>query len=72
MFPNCCPCINISECKSLGGLSHHLVEERLNTKKGIIKKHVMLQHQKNRMLIEIKGYAMPAKHQLEMHIRYDD
>jgi hypothetical protein len=32
------PCINISKRKSFGGLFHHLVEERINTKKEITKK----------------------------------
>jgi hypothetical protein len=38
------------------------MKKRTNTKKGITKKHVMLQHRKDRMQIEIKGYAKPACH----------
>jgi hypothetical protein len=37
------------------------VEKRINTKKGIIKKHAMLQHQRDQMIIEIKGYAKPVE-----------
>jgi hypothetical protein len=57
---SCHPCINVSERESFGDLSPHPMEERTNTKKGITKKHAMLQHQKNWMLIKIKGYAKPA------------
>ncbi len=31
----------------------------------------MLQHWKGWMLIEIKEYAKPIKHQLEVHMEYD-
>jgi hypothetical protein len=65
MFPNRHPCINANEREFLGGLSHHPMEERTNVKKGITKKHAKLQYQKDRMLIEIKGYAKPIKHQLK-------
>jgi hypothetical protein len=47
------------------------MEERINTKKGITKKHVKLQHWKDQMLIEIKGYAKPIKHQFKAHMGYD-
>jgi transcription initiation factor TFIID subunit TAF12 len=72
MFLNHQPCIDISECKSFGGLSHHPVEEKTNTKKGITKKYVMLQHWKYWMLVEIKGYAKLVQCQLEKHMGYDD
>jgi hypothetical protein len=62
MRPSHHPCIDVSERKYLGGLFHHLVEEKTSTKKGITKKHVMLQHRKDQMLVDIKGYAKPAKH----------
>jgi hypothetical protein len=65
MSPNHHPCINAIKRESFGGVSHHPMEERTNTKNGIIKKHVKLQYQKDRMLIEIKGYAKPIKHQLK-------
>jgi hypothetical protein len=38
MPPSCHSCTNASDHKSLCKLSHHLVEERTNTKKGITKK----------------------------------
>jgi hypothetical protein len=60
MPPSCHPCIDVSKWESLGSLSHHPMEEKTNTKKRITKKHAMLQHQKDWMLIEIKGYAKPA------------
>jgi hypothetical protein len=60
MPPSCHPRIDVIEWESLVGLSHHPVEERTNTEKRITKKHAMLQHQKDQMLIEIKGYAKPA------------
>jgi hypothetical protein len=47
------------------------VEERTNIKKGITKKRVMLQHEKDWMLIEIKGYAKPTKRQHKVHMGYD-
>jgi hypothetical protein len=47
LFPSHHPCNDVSKRKSLGGLSHHPVEEKTNTKKGITKKHAMLQHQKD-------------------------
>jgi hypothetical protein len=71
MSLSCHPCIDTSEHKSLGGLSPHHVEERTNTKKGIIKKHAKLQYWKDTMLIKINGYAKPTKHQLEEYIEYD-
>jgi hypothetical protein len=64
MSPNCHPCIDTSQLKSFGGLSHHPMEERTNTKNGITKKHIKLQYGKDLMLIEIKGYAKLVKHQL--------
>jgi hypothetical protein len=45
---------------------------RTNAKKIITKKHAKLQYWKDRMLIKIKGYAKPTKHQLENHMEYDD
>jgi hypothetical protein len=33
---SCHPCIDVNKREFLGDLSHHLVEERTNTKKGII------------------------------------
>jgi hypothetical protein len=45
---------------------------RTNIKKGITKKHVKLQYRKNQMLIEIKGYVEPIKHQFEVDMEYDD
>jgi len=36
MLPSHHPCINTSKC--FDGLSHHPIEERTNTKKGITKK----------------------------------
>jgi hypothetical protein len=54
MFLSLHLCINASEHGSFGGLSYHPMEEKINTKKGIIKKHVKLQYRKDRMLIEIK------------------
>jgi hypothetical protein len=71
MFPICHPCIDVNERKSFGGLSHHLVEVRTNTKKGITKKHAILQHWKDRMLFKIKGYVKPIEHQFEVHMVYD-
>jgi len=68
---SCHPCINIGECEFLGGLFQHLVEKRTNIKKGITKKHVMLQHVKDWMLIEINRYAKPTKCQHKMHMGYD-
>jgi len=68
MPPNRHPCIDVSKRESLCDLFHHLVEKRTNTKKGITKKHAMLQYQ---MIIKIKGYAKPVEHQLEVHTRYD-
>jgi hypothetical protein len=65
MFPNCHACINTNKREFFGGLPHHPMEERTNTKKGIIKKHAKLQYQKDRMLIEIKRYAKPTEHQLK-------
>jgi hypothetical protein len=56
------PCIDVSKYKTLGGLFHHLVEERINTKKQITKKHAKLQYQKDQMLITIKGYVKPVEH----------
>jgi hypothetical protein len=47
MSPNCHPCIDASKLKSLGGLFHHPMEEKINNKKGITKKHVRLQYQKD-------------------------
>jgi hypothetical protein len=47
------------------------MEERINTKKGIMKKHVMLQHKKDQLLVEIKGYVKPIERQLEVHMGYD-
>jgi len=44
MPPNHHPCINANEHKFFGGLSHHPMEERINTKKGITKKHAKLQY----------------------------
>jgi hypothetical protein len=38
MPPNCHPCIDVGEHKSFGGLFHHPVEEKRNTKKGIMEK----------------------------------
>jgi hypothetical protein len=38
MIPRCHACIDINKCDFLGGLSHHLVKEKTNTKKGITKK----------------------------------
>ncbi len=35
------------------------------------KNNAMLQHWKGWMLIEIKEYAKPIKHQLEVHMEYD-
>jgi hypothetical protein len=32
----------------------------------------MLQHWKDQMLVEIKGYAKPVECQLETHMGYDD
>jgi hypothetical protein len=46
------------------------MEGKTNTKKGIIK-NVMLQHQKDWILINIKGYVKPIKRQLEAHMGYD-
>jgi hypothetical protein len=71
MSPSCHPCIDTSEHESLGGLSHHLVEERTNTKKGIIRKHAKLQYWKNKILIKIKEYAKPIKHEFEVYMEYD-
>ncbi len=48
------------------------MEERTNTNKGITKKHVKLQYQNDHMLIDIKGYAKPTKHQLKDHMEYDN
>jgi hypothetical protein len=62
---------HVNKHESLGGLFHHLVEERTNTKKGIIKKHAMLQHCKEQILVKIKGYVKPIEHQLEAHMGYD-
>jgi hypothetical protein len=47
------------------------VEEKMNTKKGITKKHAKLQYWKDSMLIEIKGYVKFIEHQLEEHMEYD-
>jgi hypothetical protein len=38
MFPYCHPGIDVNEHESLGGLSHHHVEEKTSTKKIITKK----------------------------------
>jgi len=62
MFPNHHPCITASEHKSFGDLSHHPMEERTNTKKGITKKNAKLQYWKYQMLIKIKGYAIHVEH----------
>jgi hypothetical protein len=40
------------------------MEEKTNTKKGITKKSAKLQHQKDRMLIETRGYAKSIEHPL--------
>jgi hypothetical protein len=58
------PCIDANKHESLGGLSHHPMEERTNTKRGITKKYAKLQYQKDWMLIKMKGYVKPIKHQL--------
>jgi hypothetical protein len=71
LSPCCHPCIDVSKRKFLGRLFHHPIEERINIKKGIVKKHAMLQHQKNWMGIEIKGYAKSIGRQLEVHMGYD-
>jgi hypothetical protein len=47
MFPNHHPCITASKHKYLGGLFHHPMEEMINTKKGIKKKHAKLQYWKD-------------------------
>jgi hypothetical protein len=36
------------------------------------KKNAMLQHRKDWMLVEIKGYVKFVERQLKMHIGYDD
>jgi hypothetical protein len=36
------------------------------------KKNVNLEYRKDHMLIKIKGYAKPTKHQLEVDMEYDD
>jgi hypothetical protein len=72
MSPNHHPCIDTNKCESLSGISHHLVEEKTNTKKGITKKHAKLQYWKDLMLIEIKGYVKFVEHQLEKYMEYDD
>jgi hypothetical protein len=46
-----------------GGKDKH--QERNN------QKNVKLQYQKDWMLIEIKGYAKPTKHQFGAHMEYD-
>jgi hypothetical protein len=71
MSPSRHPCIDASERESFGCFSHHPMEERTNTNKGITKKHVKLQYQKDQMLIEIKGYAEPNEHQLKEHMEDD-
>jgi hypothetical protein len=38
------------------------MKERINTKKGIIKKHAKLKYQKDWILIEIKGYVKLVEH----------
>jgi hypothetical protein len=38
MPPSHHPCIDVNECKYLGGFFRHHVKERTNTKKGITKK----------------------------------
>jgi hypothetical protein len=50
---------------------HHPMEERKNTKKGIMKKHAMLQHWNDQLLVEIKGYVKPVEHQFKVHVGYD-
>jgi len=65
------PCININEHESFGGLFHHPMEENINTKKGITKKHAMLQHWKDQLLIEIKRYVKLIECQLKVHMGYD-
>jgi hypothetical protein len=44
MSPSCHPCNDANEHEYFGGLSHHLMEEKTNTKKGITKKHAKLQY----------------------------
>ncbi len=65
------PCINTHKCKFINGLFHHHVQERINTKKRLTKKHVKLQYQKDWMLIEIKGYVKFVAHQLQEHMEYN-
>jgi len=47
-----------------GGNDKH--QERNN------KKNAKMQYWKDRMLIEIKGYAKLVEHQFEKHMEYDD
>jgi hypothetical protein len=68
MPPYCHPCIDISEHEFLGGLAHHHVEERTNTKKGITKKMPCC----NIGRIGWKSrYAKPIGCQFETHMGYD-
>jgi hypothetical protein len=61
MSPIYHPWIDANQHKYLGGLSHHLMKEKTNTKKGITRKHAKLQYQKDWMLIDIPIYLMRVK-----------
>ncbi len=72
MSPNCHTCINASEHKCLHDLFHHPIKERTNNKKGTTKKNAKLQYRKDQMLIKIKEYIKPVKHQFKKHIKYEN
>jgi len=68
MSPSCHPYIKENQRKYLDGLSHHLMKENTNIKKGITRKHAKLQYQKDWMLIDIPTYLMKVKKCLDMDI----
>lgn len=70
MFPNCLLCINRGVHEFLVGLSHHLVKENINVKKGKTKPHAKLQCWMGRWPYKPEEYIRHVEHWHEGHMEY--